>query len=162
MRTLALCILFALVCSEYTAAQTYFEHAKKNWPTYTAVFISGMGNGLQDAVSSTALYDQTILPKWEEGNYWGPKDKTWVNKYAMDENGKPMLNKQAFLFSRGAFVAGTDIWHGAQFVSNTAWQIGTLTYKQTDNTLYKIIDFVALKVLYGAGWHTMNTILKKR
>jgi len=107
-------------------------------------------------VSSTALYNQTTLPKWKPGAYWGPKDKTWVNKWKPNE-----IGSERFFGSSTAFVATTDAWHGAQFVSNTAWQVGTLTYKQPNKTLYKIIDFVALKVLYGAGWHTMNKILQK-
>lgn len=151
-----LSIICLLVYSDYTSAQTYFEHLKRNAPTYGLVFVSGMGNGLMDATSSTALYEQTRLPAWTPGAYMGPKDKTWVNKWKQGESGK-----ERFFGSSTVFVATTDVWHGAQFVSNTAWQVGTLTYKQPDKTLYKTLDFVLLKVLYGAGWHAMNKIIEK-
>lgn len=155
MRCLILCI--SILATITSSAQTYLQHLKRNAPAYSSIFLAGAANGLQDAVSHEDLYNQTTLPKWSPGKYWGPKTLTWPNKW------KPgQIGKERFPLSSTAFVGFTDAWHGAQTLSNTAWQVGALTYKQPPKFWHKVLDLILFKALYGLGWHTMDTILRKR
>lgn len=74
--------------------------------------IVGLAKSTADVVSHIDIWKTSILSKYSNDSFWGPKDVTWIRK----DNSNAILN---WLFHY-PLVFVTDIWH----CSNTIRLVG--------------------------------------
>lgn len=117
------------------------------------VMISGFANANMDIVAHK--YSRSIYADKNE-NFYNP-NKSWVNKWKLDENGDPIPGEERFFGSSTFLVATTDFWHLMQMLMLFCF-MSAITVKSIIN--YKGVQ------KYGIGIYKQKNIsrliLKKR
>lgn len=131
-------------------SQNYWEHFKRNTPSYSATFLTGSFDGVADVLQFK--YQESVFPqKGEKGfGYWNPK-VSWERKYSV---GYPL--------SETALVRFTDGWHLAKGFRNDFNSIAVMSYTKppTGEWEYYIYDFLVMFAARSAGWHFTNYLTR--
>lgn len=129
-----------------------------------ALFVlSGIASGIADIASTPAKYNKSAFlkwnPQWENGEYIGHKDQTWVNKWALSESGDALVGTNRFFLSSTALVGLTDLWHGARTLMLFFLIAGALFTKNPWRWWHYPVWYAAIVVCYSAGWNLANLAL---
>ncbi len=82
-----------------------------------------VGAGFADGTNQAYLFHYT----GQFGNI-KPNTEAWINKWALDENGNPIVGKERFWQSSRALVFTTDFHHFTRFTENRFNEASILTY----------------------------------
>ena len=126
-----------------------------------AMFLAGAANAAQDIAGNVVWYRDSIFPQAGESAsaFWGHQGETWVNKWATNESGFPVVGTERFFLSSTALVWLTDLWHAAQTVMITSFQAAALLYRRPTQKWIYLVDLVVLKISFSAGWWLGKTLL---
>ena len=112
--------------------------------------------------------NQSYLFHYEKKKFFGIKPNTvaWVNKWAKDIDGNPIVGKERFFGSSTFLVFTTDFHHATRFVENRCNEASGLVYAFGHGAKRKrVIDYVAdLSIMFlsrSAGFHTSYSIIFK-
>lgn len=127
-----------------------------------AMFCAGFFNQVNDIAGNVVWYRESIFPQPGEsaGNWWGTQGETWINKWAVSESGGIMIGYERFLFSSTLLVWLTDLWHLSKSAQILAFQFAVLLYKRPEKKIFYLVDLVALKIAFSAGWYAGNLLLR--
>ena len=96
-----------------------------------------------------------IMDLSSEGNFskaWLNKNSSWVNKW---KNGDKEQGERFFLSST-VLVGFTDLWHFAQLVFHSSWQLAIAIH-----TDYILLYFVLIKVLFSLSFELIYRNINK-
>ena len=99
---------------------------------------------------SNAIMDLSSEGKFSKA--WMNKNSSWVNKW---KNGDK-LQGEKFRGSSTVFVGFTDLWHFAQLVFHSSWQLAIAI--NTDNIF---LYFVLIKVLFSLSFELIYRNINK-
>lgn len=125
-----------------------------------AMFLAGFCNQVLDIAGNYAWYGQSIFPAHEPGSFWGTQSETWLNKWAINEAGAPIVGTERFFLSSTLLVWITDLWHASKSAMLLAFQVAVILYRQPEKKIFYLADLVALKIAFSAGWYAGNLILR--
>lgn len=159
------CLLF-VACAGFSQNLTLGDYLKRIGPSAASMAVAGGFNSVMDNVADRANYRNTIFEeKWpisefKYGQYIGPKDETWVNKWAMDSSGEIVVGYDAYFLSSTALVGTTDLWHGAQSGMLFGIKGAILLYEKPDKWWVYLLDFVTLSAAWSAGFTLTGWIIR--
>ena len=107
----------------------------------TLLIIAGLSNAVMDISS--------------ENRFWKPwmnKSEGWKNKWKL---GDPKYGEK-FIGSSTVFVLFTDLWHFAQFIFHTSWQL-LISLQFEKWYLY----FIGIKIIFGVIFELTYRLLKR-
>jgi len=166
MRTLILILLPTLLFGQELTLGSYL---KRTWPSLATMTFAGGCNAVMDNVADTHNYRETVFQdRWpvndfKHGQYIGPKDATWVNKWAVDtRTGKVVVGYDRYFLSSTALVGGTDLWHGAQSGMLLGVKTSILLYQKPENKWHYLLDFMSHSIAWSFGFHATQLAIKKR
>ena len=110
--------------------------------------------GLYIALLILGAFTNAIMDLSSEGLFpasWMNKNESWTNKW---KHGNPEEGER-FLFSSTILVCFTDLWHFAQMIFHSCWQL--MIALQTDHWF---INFVVIKVFFGVVFEMVYSYIK--
>lgn len=111
--------------------------------------------GLYIALLILGAFTNAIMDLSSEGLFpasWMNKNESWTNKW---KHGNPEEGER-FLFSSTILVCFTDLWHFAQFVFHSSWQIAISIH--FDCPIYV---FLFIKITFSAVFEIVYSQTKK-
>ena len=113
------------------------------------MFAAGFFNATMDKL--TFHYSGSVFEEFNS-NFWNPK-KSWVNKWKLDENGKPIVGKERFLGSSTIFVKFTDAWHAAQSLMLLCFFLAAVFYKRWKLWFDLVLFYLAFSGAFNLFFH---------
>jgi len=124
------------------------------WIAGALIGFSALGKAVQDSIAHHnalkrlgAWWDSDISWQWKYKQPYQPS-------YAQDV-------AERFWGSSRWFVGLTDAWHCFGMLRDTCWQVA-FCLLIPDTIWYKLIAFVAIKVMYGSAFETLYQYLNKK
>jgi len=99
---------------------------------------------------SNAIMDLSSEDKFSKS--WMNKNQSWKNKW---KNGDKEQGERFFLSST-VLVGFTDLWHFAQLVFHSSWQLAIAIH-----TDYILLYFVLIKVLFSLSFELIYRNINK-
>lgn len=127
-----------------------------------AMFAAGFFNQVNDIAGNEVWYRQSIFPQSDEsaGAFWGTQGETWANKWALNEAGGVMAGTERFWLSSTLLVWVTDLWHASKSAQILVFQVAVLAYRKPEKKWLYLVDLLALKIAFSAGWYAGNILLR--
>lgn len=126
------------------------------------LFLAGASNGVMDA-----LQFHNGCSHFDNNQFWCP-NQSWVNKWALDEEGNAIVGEERFFGSSTAFVFLTDGWHLAKFLQLLFIKLALVVAffwepsPMQKSTLWRwLIGFALVTLAMSIGFYlTYNIFLK--
>lgn len=101
---------------------------------------AGALNAAMDTVSFH--FDRSVFSYLHHDSYFNPQI-SWVNKWAVDESGKPVPGVDRYWESSRLFVVLTDFWHLAKSLMIGCIMLAVICYRrETARSPIALADFI--------------------
>lgn len=122
--------------------------------------MAGAANGFMDALQFHGAWS-----KLGNEQFWNP-NKSWINKWEIDEAGKAIAGKERFWGSSTFLVFLTDGWHLVKWIYLLSVKLAIVTMLYFPVSRKKIINlltwvgiFAAITLAMSAGFHLTYSII---
>lgn len=123
------------------------------------LFLAGAFNGVMDA-----LQFHNGCSYFDNNQFWCP-NQSWVNKWALDEEGNAIVGEERFFGSSTAFVFLTDGWHLAKFLQLLFIKLALVValFWEPSNSKSKLFQWIVviglMTLAMSLGFHTTYDLI---